>query len=247
MRPVTIIKHFIARLCAFILRNRRSRVIFYHDIHDESSIKYYECSTSINLFLKHISLLRENGFEVVKEITKPYNQIMITFDDGYKGLYDFRNIIESHKIYIKIFLISSKMKDPNFISIKQLKVLNDSKYYSFGAHTHNHYPLISLDDKQIIFEITESKKIISSIIKDDVDDFAFPIGKFNDNVITKCKQNGFKKLYSAVPGAYYDNDRYIFRSLAQDLTTKQFRSMIYGGYDIFKKYYLSLSLSYQEN
>ena len=68
-----------------------SRIIYYHDLHRDGEEKYYKYSTPISLFIKHLSIIQELGFEIVNNITQPKAQIMITFDDGYRGIIQFKN------------------------------------------------------------------------------------------------------------------------------------------------------------
>ena len=82
-----------------------SKVLVYHDIHDD--IKYTSMSTSINQFTRHINIIRDMGFEIVKNITNPENQIQITFDDAYLGTYNNFFIIERLNVPITIFVITS--------------------------------------------------------------------------------------------------------------------------------------------
>ena len=42
-------------------------------------------SNSVELFKDHVETIRNNGFEIVHVITKVYNQISISFDDGWRG------------------------------------------------------------------------------------------------------------------------------------------------------------------
>ena len=81
-----LIKLGILKLGKIIYNNDDSKIIFYHDVHSDK--KYTDMSTPMELFKEHIKIIKENGFEIVPKITKKKNQIMITFDDGFKGLYD---------------------------------------------------------------------------------------------------------------------------------------------------------------
>ena len=73
------IKHNIAKYYGYLNKNKQSRIIYYHDIHRDNERTYYKYSTPISTFSKHVQLLLELGFEIVNNITKPYNQIMIGF------------------------------------------------------------------------------------------------------------------------------------------------------------------------
>ena len=63
-----MIKNTIINLSALIKNSDDSKCIFYHDIHSDN--RFTDMSTSVDLFEKHISIIRELGFEIVHEITK---------------------------------------------------------------------------------------------------------------------------------------------------------------------------------
>ena len=115
-----IIKHKVAKLNSNLNSNNSSRVIYYHDLHMDGEKSYYPYSTPISLFLKHVDKINDLGFEIVDRITKPTNQILITFDDGYRGVLSFIDIIKELKIHIKIFMITSLIGDKDYLSKKEI-------------------------------------------------------------------------------------------------------------------------------
>ena len=81
----SFIRISIIRFASLFYTSKKSKVIFYHDIHDGT--QYTAMSTPIELFIRHIQIIRENGYEIVSEITEDYGQIEICFDDGFLGIY----------------------------------------------------------------------------------------------------------------------------------------------------------------
>jgi hypothetical protein len=235
------IRHKIANSAAYVINGRQSRIIYYHDFHNDESVKYYKYSTPISLFLEHVLIIEELGFEIVSTITKPHNQIMISLDDGYRGVFQFKNLFINKNIFIKIFIITSKIDELDFLSKDEIIKLNKCRNFTFGAHSHSHLPLNSLSTDSLTFELKESKNILSSIINEDIIDFAFPIGKFNKNIIEEALNAQLNNLYTTIPGKFFNSKSYIYRSLAQDLNNYQFENLLLGGYDIFKSYYKILS------
>ena len=97
------LRTIIVRLFSFFRFTKRSKVIFYHDIH--SDIKYSDMSTPISLFKRHISIIRECGYEIVSKVTKTNGQIEICFDDAFRGLYDNIEFIKENYIPINLFVV----------------------------------------------------------------------------------------------------------------------------------------------
>lgn len=71
---------------SFLGQNRSSRVIYYHDIH--GCVSYTDMSTSLDLFKRHVEVIRKAGFEIVRDIKRSKGEIQIAFDDGFRGLLD---------------------------------------------------------------------------------------------------------------------------------------------------------------
>ena len=84
MRIRTYLKNILIQFYSIFSSSRKSKAIFYHDLHLES--RYTNMSTHVELFKQHVDILQKNGYEIVGEITKPYNQIQISFDDGFLGI-----------------------------------------------------------------------------------------------------------------------------------------------------------------
>ena len=105
----SFIRISIIRFASLFCTSKKSKVIFYHDIHSDK--QYTAMSTPIELFKRHINIIRQRGYEIVSEITKSHGQIEICFDDGFSGLYDNLELIKKLNIPIHLFVISSFLGD----------------------------------------------------------------------------------------------------------------------------------------
>ena len=137
------IKNTIINLSARIKNTDDSKCIFYHDIHSDH--RFTDMSTSVELFEKHINIIRELGFEIVHEITKEKNQISISFDDGIKGVYENIGIINKLEVPVTIFVVSSFLDRDNFLTTHNLKELAKNKFIKIQSHTLSHAELPTLD------------------------------------------------------------------------------------------------------
>ena len=59
----SFIKNILIRISGIFINSRKSRCIFYHDIH--SDVRFTEMSNSVELFIEHVETIRSNGFEIV--------------------------------------------------------------------------------------------------------------------------------------------------------------------------------------
>ena len=216
-----------------------SKVLVYHDIHDD--IKYTSMSTSINQFTRHINIIRDMGFEIVKNITKPENQIQITFDDAFLGTYNNFFIIERLNVPITIFVITSYLNNVYpYINHEQLNILNKSSLVGIGSHTHSHRKLNILSQKNLLFELRKSKQMLEDLLSVKITDLCYPEGKFSKKVIKIATDLGYDKQFSLIPGRY---DKKLFknvqrRSLVQHADDKEFENILMGGDNILEKWYM---------
>ena len=222
-------RFFIIRLFGYLYLNKRSKVIFYHDLHDKK--KYTSMSTSIRLFRKHIDVILSNGYEIVPKITKKYGQIEICFDDGFLGLYENISILREYNIYIHLFIISSSLNKKNYINKRQLIELNKLPFIKISSHTHTHRLLNTLNDLEMKKELSKSKEILEALLDTKITAVCYPEGVFNQKIIETAFLVGYEKQYSSMPGFYCikSSKNVINRSLVQFSELKEFKAILKGG------------------
>jgi peptidoglycan/xylan/chitin deacetylase (PgdA/CDA1 family) len=233
----TFIRVVLVRVSSLFYFRKRSKVVFYHDIHSDK--KYTDMSTSIELFKKHIYTIKVNGYEIVSEITKKYGQIEICFDDAFLGLYECIKFLKKQNIPIHLFVVSSYIGKKNYINKKQLLELNKSDLIKISSHTHTHKILNQIDKNEIERELKESKEILENLLGTVVNSICYPEGKFNKKVIHIGKLVGYKKQYSSLPGFFSDKfeDNIVRRSLVQFAGEIEFKAILMGGDHILACWY----------
>ena len=233
----SLVRILIIRIASLFYVSRRSKVIFYHDIHSDN--KYTDMSTSIELFKRHIKIIRENGYEIVPEITQQEGQIEISFDDAFLGLYDNIELIKELNIPIRLFVVSSYLDKNNHINSEQLIELNKLQQITISSHTHQHRILNEISEDEIVIELEASKKLLENTLNRQINSLCFPEGKFNNKVIEIAKEIGYSNLYTSIPGFYFDwfSAGVIKRSLVQFASKEEFKAIIKGGDHILSKWY----------
>ena len=223
----SFIRISVIRFASLFYASKKSKVIFYHDIH--AGKQYTFQSTPIECFKKHIQIIRDNGYEIVSEITENYGQIEICFDDGYLGIYDNIEVIKELNIPIHLFVISSFLGKENYINTEQLIILNNLPQIKISSHTHTHRLLNKIASECIKFELFESKRKLEEILKCKINAICFPEGRFNKNVIEEAKKVGYMKQYTGIPGFCRKIDNLQKRSLVQFAREKEFKAILKGG------------------
>jgi hypothetical protein len=227
----------VIRIASLFSIRKRSKVIFYHDIHHKK--KYTDMSTCLKIFNRHIQIIYECGYEIVSEITKESGQIEICFDDAFLGLYENIEFFRKHSIPVHLFVISSYLGSKNYMNEKQLLELSKLDGIKISSHTHSHKRLNQMGKNQIERDLKQSKEVLEDLIGVPVNSICYPEGRFNKTIINIAKSVGYKNQYSSLPG-FFDNkfaDNVIRRSLVQYARESEFKAILKGGDHILAFWY----------
>ncbi len=237
MELIRLLRVLLIRICSFFYFSKRSKVIFYHDIH--STNKYTDMSTPIELFEKHIQIIYESGYEIVSEITKEFGQIEICFDDAFLGVYENIDFFRTRNIFIHLFVVPSYLSRKNYINQEQLLLLNKLDIIKISSHTYTHKSLNQINKEEIVRELKDSKEFLENLLGVPINAVCYPEGKFNKITIDVAKSVGYNKQYSSLPGFFTNEveDNVFRRSLVQFALEKEFLAILKGGDHILGFWY----------
>ena len=175
-------------------------VLTYHSISNDKS----PISLSTKIFESHIIFFKKLGLQSINfnEINQnKKNQIIITFDDGYKDiLINALPILKRHNFKATCFFVTNQIGKNNQwdnkkekFSIKKLMNNDDIKKWSDSgmsvqSHSHNHFDLTKLSNIEILKELEISKKYFKDKFNIETDVFCYPFGKVNQNVYDLTKK-----------------------------------------------------------
>jgi len=224
-----LIKRIVIQLSSLFYFTKKSKVLFYHDIHSKN--KYTEMSTHIDLFKKHIQIINQSGYEIVSKITKEYGQVELCFDDAFLGLYKNIGFLKKNQIPVHLFVVSSYLERDCYINRKQLVELSKLNLITISSHTHSHNRLDQIDENAIKKELVDSKHILEDLLKIRIDSICYPEGIFNKKIINIANSVGYHKQYSSLPGFFMDQIELhvVKRSLVQFASEKEFKAILKGG------------------
>ncbi|MCF6201149.1 MAG: polysaccharide deacetylase family protein [Hydrogenimonas sp.] len=240
MKSKEFLKTLLLQVGALRYANRSSKVIYYHDLHSKK--RYTDMSTPIDLFKKHIDIAKKMGYRFVSDISSEESELEVTFDDGFRGLYENFDLFIENKIKIRLFMVSDFIGKEGYLKTSELEEMLKSGLLEIGSHGKSHNNFDQLSEDELKAELKESKTVLEEITQKPIDTLCFPRGRFNDMAIKIAQDIGYKKLYSCLPGPYYENFKanLINRSLVQHATTKQFKAILLGGDRIYHKRYLAM-------
>ncbi|MDA8229631.1 MAG: polysaccharide deacetylase family protein [Desulfitobacterium hafniense] len=182
-------------------------VLYYHSIAVE---KGNELRIPPDQFESQMNYLHSNGYSTISmdqfyefmNGTKrlPDKPILITFDDGYQDNYsNAYPILKKYGFTATVFMVSNFVNGSGFMNSTELKELI-ANGWNIEGHTANHLDLSTLTGASMSPEISEAKNKLEQITGKEVKYFAYPYGKYNDEIIKSLKLAGYKMAFSTERG-----------------------------------------------
>lgn len=178
-------------------------VLMYHDVR-ETALNYFDVTTED--FAAQLDRLKAEGYKtlsmeefvaIVKEGGKfPEKSVLITFDDGYRGVYE-RALPELAKRGMKatFFIITDSLGcntgEYPYITKEELKKMAASPWVSIGSHTRTHAHLEQIDSNQQREEIRSSRELLEKWTGRKIEALAFPYGGYDKSVIEAVRAAGY--------------------------------------------------------
>ena len=183
-------------------------VLMYHDLKVKP---LNEFDTTPEDFASQLDWLKDNGYitlslEEFITCTKkgsgfPEKSVLITFDDGYAGIYDYA-FPELKKrgmkaaFFIVAFTVGSVKGTYPHITYSQLAEMAADGNMSIGAHTVSHSRLTELSPDALKIEVSKSKQILENFTGRKIRAVAYPEGYYNNEVIDAVKEAGYEIAFA---------------------------------------------------
>lgn len=237
-RTMSEFKRILLIILGLFYRRDRSQIIFYHDLHDGSR-KFTDMSTSIDLFDSHVECIEKKGLRIVKDISQKEGEIQICFDDGFRGVYENKEYFLSREIFPTIFVAIDLIGSPGYMTRDEILELYKLGF-NFGSHGVSHRKFTSLRTSELKDELSQSKEYLEQLLGIQILGICFPIGSYSVTTISLAKSEGYKYLYSSLPGAYELNEtqnEVVFRNLVQHASGKEFEAILDGAMELLRPWY----------
>lgn len=189
-----------------------SHIAMFHDIiqNDEYTDDDYACTIS-NL-VKYIEYCKNIGLKPVSvdellgkdKISAVKGHFVVSFDDGFESMSTIMApILTEMDIPFIIFITTSFLDRPGYLTSSELKELNDNPLCTIGMHSHEHIYWIDKRKEELIADFNKCSEIINTLIGHQPEYYAFPYGSHmavsNSNVRIIARQN--------VKGIFLTNQR----------------------------------------
>lgn len=135
---------------------------------------------------------------------------VITFDDGDLSIYAIvYPLLKEMDMKATFFLVPNFIGEVGYMSWDQVREMNNyrtvtgRKLFTFGSHSLTHRPLGDLSKDEILFEMTESKRILEEELGEPILTIALPFGSGagDKRVIDAAKESGYLAVRTSQPGA----------------------------------------------
>jgi peptidoglycan/xylan/chitin deacetylase (PgdA/CDA1 family) len=126
--------------------------------------------------------------------------VVMTFDDGFLNFFTRAlPVCERHDVRVTVFCVAGflgkssswdalpKQSHLTAAQIREISALG----HEIGSHTLSHANLTLLSEKNLVAELSESKKILEDIIGKPVISLSFPFGRMNKRVWDAARSVGF--------------------------------------------------------
>ena len=173
-------------------------VLMYHEVQPESAGGDGDTVTLENFELQ-MQFLHDNGFttiwfedlEHIDEITKP---IILTFDDGYVGNYEYMlPVLEKYDMKATIFYFVKPIYHVSrYLTEDQVVELSKSGRIQIESHTMNHPYLNSIGQDEQKTEIEQSKLEITRLTGQIPYVLAYPYGDTTGYIVDRIHEGYYK-------------------------------------------------------
>jgi len=170
--------------------------------------------------------------------------VAVTFDDAFESLVDNAlPELHSRNIPCTIFAVSETLgKAANWedigethgnekiMTLDQVRKVSPT-LVSFGAHTLTHPVLTNLDEQAARKEIVESRARLQELMGREISLFSFPYGAFNNHLIRLCREAGYERVFTTIPGPVWNREFVVGRTPVEPTDSKlEFRLKLFGAY-----------------
>ena len=195
-------------------------------------------NTELNYFRGQMAWLRANNIktltidDLVSQKLSPNEQsICLTFDDGWLGNYLYvYPILREYGFKGTFFVATELISKPFYMTWDHLKEMAVNGM-SIQSHTVNHRPLGGMDEKEIIFELSESKRAIEKNLDTKVNHLSLPHGSKNVRIWPLAKRVGYKSICTSDVGfqTWESNGPWLKRiSIGDRISEKKFHLIVQG-------------------
>jgi peptidoglycan/xylan/chitin deacetylase (PgdA/CDA1 family) len=186
------------------------------------------------VFRRQLEYVRASGLPVISvdewiSRSKPPRAVIITFDDGNVSNYTLAlPILQDFGFKATFFVTAGFIGKNGTMSWSQIRALQTAGM-EIGSHTVTHRPPSLLDENEIRYELSESRRILEDGLGAPVKSVSSPTGFFNPLMRNIAKEVGYRALCFGRTGLASDRgDPFALNRIAikRTIPEKQFANFL---------------------
>jgi len=183
-------------------------VLAYHEVYETPEEKEFcagamapSCSISSDIFRKQLKIIIDRKVRVAsfedlscseQELGKSSGCLVLTFDDGHKGNYDYAfQFLKKNHVTAVFFVATGLIGSRKMMSWAQLKEMADHGM-SIQSHGVSHEPFETLSVQQVREELVRSRAIIEDKVGQEVNTISLPHGSIHPRTLELAEQAGYR-------------------------------------------------------
>jgi peptidoglycan/xylan/chitin deacetylase (PgdA/CDA1 family) len=166
--------------------------LLYHELRTYQDKYAYAIEDST--FKRHVDMVAESlkhGSHVFVEFT---------FDDGHGSAYELAlPILSARGLNARFFITVGWIgRKSGYMTWREVRALSDAGHM-IGAHGWSHLLLTRCSPRELDAELRQSKSLLEDKLGVPVTTMSLPGGRFNEEVLSACREAGYSKVYTSVP------------------------------------------------
>ena len=242
-------------------------VLLYHNFVTtvpETDPDNYNYINTPQSFEENIKIFLENGYTIISmqdladcnsgKAELPSKPIIITFDDGYYGNYEYiYPILKKYNVKASIFIITDNIGKEvdgiKYLGWEECLEMQNSGLIEIFSHSKKHVFYNKLHVRELRDDVIESYKLIEKNLgKQELHVFAYPYGAYTDETVRTLKNNGIDfQVYDIGGNNFKDlNKDFIKRiNIPCEMTGKEIIEVInQNGNDLLNFYIIMATCTY---
>lgn len=178
-------------------------IFVYHDIVDnEDEVKYDYMQTTDEKLEEQIKGLQAFGYHFISyedliqynngQKALPKKTCIITFDDGWDGVYTYAYpIAKKYNVPITSFIINNLIGTEGYFDWKQAKEMQDSGIVQIASHSLDHEKFDKKTTEEAVKNVNESYSEIKEKANGKLKIFTYPCGIYTDEQVIALGKEGY--------------------------------------------------------
>ena len=158
-----------------------------------------------------------------------HRAVVLTFDDGHISNYDTAlPILLEHRLRATFFITAGWIGTRSTMDWRQIRALHAAGM-EIGSHTLTHRPPSTLSEKELRYELSESRRILEDGLGAEVTSLSSPTGFFNPRMCKVAQDVGYRSLCIGRVGLAADSgDPFSLNrvSVKRSMTENQFKQLL---------------------